>query len=151
MLFAVINTVKNFPCVTAKFPVFSLSGKSKNQIPCSVATLFLHTQRRVPSRIQRFFQMSALCREGWFRSFISNGCSSHFSDKALCSDQDPSVSVCVNEPQYDHRKTCLLILSLRPFQSQLSVSGTPHMSCCRIWKDHRWAWNLSSKRFVIPV
>ena len=42
MLFAVINTVKNFPCVTVKFPVFSLSGKSKNQIPCfpcAVATL----------------------------------------------------------------------------------------------------------------
>ena len=34
--------LKNFPCVTAKFPVFSLSGKSKNQIPCfpcAVATL----------------------------------------------------------------------------------------------------------------
>ena len=50
MLFAVINTVKNIfpcvlknsPCVTAKFPVFSLSGKSENQIPCfpcAVATL----------------------------------------------------------------------------------------------------------------
>ena len=37
--------LKNFPCVTAKFPVFSLSGKSKSQIPCfpcfpcAVATL----------------------------------------------------------------------------------------------------------------
>ena len=34
--------LKYFPCVTAKFPVFSLSGKSKNQIPCFpcvVATL----------------------------------------------------------------------------------------------------------------
>ena len=33
-----------FPCVKAKFPVFSLSGKSKNQIPCfpcAVATLVL--------------------------------------------------------------------------------------------------------------
>ena len=32
-----------FPCVKAKFPVFSLSGKSKNQIPCfpcAVATLW---------------------------------------------------------------------------------------------------------------
>ena len=32
-----------FPCVRTKFPVFSLSGKSKNQIPCfpcAVATLF---------------------------------------------------------------------------------------------------------------
>ena len=31
-----------FPCVRTKFPVFSLSGKSKNQIPCfpcAVATL----------------------------------------------------------------------------------------------------------------
>ena len=43
MLFAVINTVKNiFPvsqkfslCYT-KFPVFSLSGKSKNEIPVSL-------------------------------------------------------------------------------------------------------------------
>ena len=26
--------LKIFPCVKAKFPVFSLSGKSKNQIPC---------------------------------------------------------------------------------------------------------------------
>ena len=38
--------VSNFFHVTAKFPVFSLSGKSKNQIlcfPCAVATLlFLH-------------------------------------------------------------------------------------------------------------
>ena len=41
MLFAFINTVKNifpvsqnFPCVTTKFPVFSPTGKSKNQIPC---------------------------------------------------------------------------------------------------------------------
>ena len=36
---------KYFPCVTAKFPVFSLSGKSKNQIPCfpwAVATLSLY-------------------------------------------------------------------------------------------------------------
>ena len=49
MLFALMNTVKifsfclkNFPCVTTKFPVFSLSGKGKNQIPCflcSMATL----------------------------------------------------------------------------------------------------------------
>ena len=31
--------LKNFPCVITKFPVFSLSGKSKNQIPCAVATL----------------------------------------------------------------------------------------------------------------
>ena len=34
--------LKYFPCVTAIFPVFSLSGKSKNQIncfPCVVATL----------------------------------------------------------------------------------------------------------------
>ena len=34
--------LKIFPCVKAKFPVFSLSGKSKNQIPCfpcAVATL----------------------------------------------------------------------------------------------------------------
>ena len=34
--------LKYFPRVTAKFPVFSLSGKSKNQIPCFpcvVATL----------------------------------------------------------------------------------------------------------------
>ena len=33
-----------FPCIKAKFPVFSLSGKSKNQIPCfpcAVATLKL--------------------------------------------------------------------------------------------------------------
>ena len=32
----------NFPCVVPKFPVFSLSGKSDNQIPCfpcAVATL----------------------------------------------------------------------------------------------------------------
>ena len=32
-----------FPCVRTKFPVFSLSGKSKNQIPCfpcAVATLY---------------------------------------------------------------------------------------------------------------
>ena len=39
--------LKNFPCVTTKFPVFSLSGKSKNQIPCfpcSVATLYNATQ-----------------------------------------------------------------------------------------------------------
>ena len=31
-----------FPCVRTKFPVFSLSGKSKNQIPCfpcAMATL----------------------------------------------------------------------------------------------------------------
>ena len=31
-----------FPCVRMKFPLFSLSGKSKNQIPCfpcAVATL----------------------------------------------------------------------------------------------------------------
>ena len=31
-----------FPCVRTKFPVFSLSGKRKNQIPCfpcAVATL----------------------------------------------------------------------------------------------------------------
>ena len=31
-----------FSCVTTKFPVFSLSGKSENQIPCfpcTVATL----------------------------------------------------------------------------------------------------------------
>ena len=36
--------LKIFPCVKAKFPVFSLSGKSKNQIPCfpcAVATLTL--------------------------------------------------------------------------------------------------------------
>ena len=36
--------LKMFPCVTAKFPVFSLFGKSKNQIPCfpcAVATLNL--------------------------------------------------------------------------------------------------------------
>ena len=26
--------LKNCPCVTTKFPVFSLSGKSKDQIPC---------------------------------------------------------------------------------------------------------------------
>ena len=34
--------LKIFPCVKVKFPVFSLSGKSKNQIlcfPCAVATL----------------------------------------------------------------------------------------------------------------
>ena len=34
--------LKNFPCVTTKFPVFSLSGKSKTQIPCfpcAVATM----------------------------------------------------------------------------------------------------------------
>ena len=33
----------NFPCVVPKFPVFSLSGKSDNQIPCfpcAVATLY---------------------------------------------------------------------------------------------------------------
>ena len=33
----------NFPCVLPKFPVFSLSGKIDNQIPCfpcAVATLF---------------------------------------------------------------------------------------------------------------
>ena len=48
MLFAVINTVKNIFPVSQKFSVlqqnslFSLSGKSKNQIPCfpwAVATL----------------------------------------------------------------------------------------------------------------
>ena len=37
--------LKIFPCAKAKFPVFSLSGKSKNRIPCfpcfpcAVATL----------------------------------------------------------------------------------------------------------------
>ena len=34
----------NFPCSVPKFPVFSLSGKSDNKIPCfpcAVATLFL--------------------------------------------------------------------------------------------------------------
>ena len=39
--------LKIFPCVKAKFPVFSLSGKSKNQIPCfpcAVATLNYKSQ-----------------------------------------------------------------------------------------------------------
>ena len=46
MLFTSMNTfkifslhLKNFPCVTAKFPVFSLSGKSKKQIPFSLFSL----------------------------------------------------------------------------------------------------------------
>ena len=49
-LFVLINTVKNIFPVSQKnslcynkFPVFSLSGKSKNQIPCfpcAMATLF---------------------------------------------------------------------------------------------------------------
>ena len=41
--------LKIFPCVKAKFPVFSLSGKSKNQIPCfpcAVATLRKYYQVR---------------------------------------------------------------------------------------------------------
>ena len=51
MLFVLINSQKYFPCVSKTFPVlqqnslFSLSGKSKNQIPCflcAVATLILH-------------------------------------------------------------------------------------------------------------
>ena len=40
--------LKIFPCVTAKFPVFSLSGKSKNQIPCfpcAAATLWVHSSK----------------------------------------------------------------------------------------------------------
>ena len=32
--------LKIFPCVTAKLPVVSLSGKSKNQIPCLVTLKF---------------------------------------------------------------------------------------------------------------
>ena len=44
-------TEKYFPCVTAKFPVFSLSGKSKNQIPCFPCcrghTAHVHEQVRV--------------------------------------------------------------------------------------------------------
>ena len=41
----------NFTCVRAKFPVFSLSGKSKNQIPCfpcAVATLKKDKQECIP-------------------------------------------------------------------------------------------------------
>ena len=43
---------QNFLCVRTKFPVFSLSGKSKNQIPCfpcfpcAVATLVCHSVHR---------------------------------------------------------------------------------------------------------
>ena len=37
------SCLKIFPCATTKFRMFSLSGKSKDQIPCfpcAVATLF---------------------------------------------------------------------------------------------------------------
>ena len=47
ILLILIITVKIFPCAKAKFPVFSLSGKSKNQIPCfpcAVATLYFNSQ-----------------------------------------------------------------------------------------------------------
>ena len=30
----IFSESQNCPCVTTKFPVFSLSGKSKNMIPC---------------------------------------------------------------------------------------------------------------------
>ena len=41
---------QNFPCVRTKFPVFSLSGKSKNQIPCfpcAVATLGTDNKKKI--------------------------------------------------------------------------------------------------------
>ena len=63
MLFTSMNTVKsislclkNFPCVITKFPVFSLSGKSKNQIPCcpcAVVTLNYVTFSDPPVLVRR--------------------------------------------------------------------------------------------------
>ena len=47
--------LKTFHCATAKFPVFSLFGKSKNQIPCflcAVATLNLHKKFRFCLRVR---------------------------------------------------------------------------------------------------
>ena len=40
--------LKHFPYATAKFPVFCLSGKSKNQIPCYISSI------RPFSQISRF-------------------------------------------------------------------------------------------------
>ena len=59
ILFMLIITVQIFslckqffPCVRTKFPVFSLSGKSKNQIPCfprghPAITFFLYFRRKI--------------------------------------------------------------------------------------------------------
>ena len=44
-----------FPCVRTKFPVFSLSGKRKNQIPCfpcAVATLLLFGSKSLTGTIE---------------------------------------------------------------------------------------------------
>ena len=52
--------LKIFPCVKAKFPVFSLSGKSKNQIPCfpcAVATLWVNQELAAFRLIPRFLEM----------------------------------------------------------------------------------------------
>ena len=88
ILFILIFTVKIFslcfqifPCVTAKFPVFSLSGKSKNQIPCFpcvVATLLL----------QALWHWSWMPLENRYAHFLFQNC--HNSLKArthsgLCS------------------------------------------------------------------
>ena len=88
--------LKIFPCVKAKFPVFSLSGKSKNQIPsfpCALATLLvlplLNNACRPTGNFQHFF-ITFLCS-----SNIKNGakCSLRYlsgksSNEILCAVPD---------------------------------------------------------------
>ena len=57
-----------FPCVVPKFPAFSLSGKSDNQIPCfpcAVATLSLTLRVTLPCFIRKYCLVSDAIFAPW--------------------------------------------------------------------------------------
>ena len=92
--------LKIFPCVKAKFPVFSLSGKSKNQIPCfpcfpcAVATL---TNLKVETYAQKPLSSPATPRPspGMLpSSTISSGPFSRSASLNRGYDDNPLLTCC---------------------------------------------------------
>ena len=67
-----------FVALTAKFSVFSLSGKSKDQIPCAVATLFVFISTfyligqpdHINKSIQNFCSRRSHIRVYWVKGVV---------------------------------------------------------------------------------